>query len=252
MARSRKSKPNKKKRAPVTQARVSASERRAEARRIAARLEELEELERAQRTRVRRWYADVAAERVRREAFARTLEGRLVTALEVMQDRVAELGYKYPRLESRRPTSDGHDYEAGVTVDEDGNRRDPQNKFVWKSPWALIGKMSFSRGDQLGYADLFRILSSWTLRDIERRINPKRFARIRVEYTDATSGETDEYQLSETFEWEYSLARAIGECDPSRSRSLATRYKNSVISAVTIWFSSSTERDQAAFTRRRP
>lgn len=191
----------------------------------------------------------MAAAKKRRQ-FARTLEGRLTAAMEAMQDRASDKGYR-STLSVKSPSGSGtNEYEHGTTIDEDGNRRTPKGEFAWKSPWAIVGRFVWNARDNVGYGDLYRILRSWTVVAIERRINPDRMARIRVTYEDR--GKREEYTLAETLAWTFCLSRAMQECDPRDEKSLANRYEHSRVHSIVIWFSTAMQRGAAGITLRGP
>lgn len=121
-----------------------------------------------------------------RRKFSRTLEGKLVGALEYAQDVARRAGFD-TRLETRRPIG-----KAEYTTDAEKTthgRRNYAGQWSWKSPWVLIGEFTLRR--PIGYGDLWVLLKSWDRDSMARRINKFRISRIRVVYSD--KGTTDEY-----------------------------------------------------------
>lgn len=214
------------------------------ARGTSSRRAALDALNKARRERQRQWEAEAEAAERKRRAFARTLEGKLTGAAEHAQDLARDQGYN-SSLEVRSP-SGKNEYEQGSDTDDDGNRRTPKGEYAWKSPWAIVARFVWRARDEVGYADLYSILARWRRVSLERRVNPDRLARIRVVYIDR--GKREEYTLAETLAWTFCLARAMQECDPRDEKSLASRYANSRVHSVVIWFSTATQRGAEGIT----
>lgn len=164
------------------------------------------------------------------------LQSRLLSALEVAQQIAIDLGFA-PLLKMSFPP-----------------RRSPAEHLRWRGPWIVLGEFIF-RSPPIGYAELWRILDSWTRRKLERRINKDRFARLRVDYL-TTRNEREEYTLAETGAWQLVLARAQEQCDPSdtetshpggRTGSLASRYPQSRIASVRVWLAEGLSADVSKF-----
>jgi hypothetical protein len=165
-----------------------------------------------------------------RRKFSRTLEGKLVGALEHAQDLARSAGFD-TRLDTRRPVGKREfDEEAEKTRH---GRRSHSGQWSWKSPWTIISE--FTLRTPIGYADLYELLQSWDRVSLSRRIDKFRIARIRVVYSDG--GVTEEYGLSETFAWSYALARSMQECNPDIDKSLAQRYAESKVIKIIVWLS---------------
>lgn len=82
----------------------------------------------------------------------------------------------------------------------------------WRAPWVIVGRMVW-RGNAIGYADLYRVLDSWSRSKVTRRINDQRIARLRVIYL-TDDDRREEYTLAETGPWSLAIERAKQECDP--------------------------------------
>jgi hypothetical protein len=150
------------------------------------------------------------------------LTTRLANALELAQDMASERGYPSNLITASPPR---------------------EHEELWWTPWVLVGQYEWLR--EIGYAELHEILSRWSLRKLETKIDKERIARIVVHYK-TDRGKQESYVLSESQPWAYMLARAMDECDPSDvssyrrgglAGSLASRYPGSKIESIYVWLS---------------
>ncbi len=193
--------------------------------------------------RKRRQLEDLA---IKRRKSSRDLAPSLARAFEHAQDLVMDMGIRC-RLTMREPIAKNEDgeIEDRSSTDSVPAKRTSRGQYAWKTPWALIGSFRF---EGIGYAQLFRILKRWERVSLERKIDPNRYARLSITYSDR--GAEEDHTLAETLAWTYCLARAQQECDPEIERSLANRYAHSQIPELRVWLSTEKQSGHRISLRR--
>lgn len=174
---------------------------------------------------------------------SKSLEPKLVAALERAQTEAARVGFASTLKIVRPPQR-------------------PVRAGSWTTPWAIVAR--FTWRDVVGYDELHAILDAWgggRVTKTNGEINKQRYARIKITYVD--KGNREEYTLAESAPWALCLSRAEGECDPTDTEtvrahgyigSLASRYglvrdsngnliKGTIIRHVYVWLSSDMSRN---------
>jgi len=192
---------------PLTPQQKAARTRKANARKVEAK-------RKARNTRARERRQELQyAERIAREESARAARGLDERELAIeWAERMVPIGWQFDLVE-------------------------PELAAQKRLPFLIVAKMIPPSG--VGYAKLFKTLRAW--RDdieLEALIHPQRITGIRITYEDpaAQRGEGDSV-VSHAGPWSLVVSEAAHEVDPNDEDSLASRYRDTVIKAVYVYFS---------------